>query len=416
MIAQNNVTHLMVVKDIAVTTSTRSALATGQLGLFKNGALTGSNSGAMTVADTFQVCWKDATGRIYNSQPIKYANILSKSKADYAAATQKVSYVGYNGTSGSIAIGNSDVYIMRVVLLDTTRALSEHPLYEYAEYSSDAAATEIEIAQGLITNAVYNFTSAKPKKVTVVQPALVCSAATASGEDFDGNFIVVNGNKYATASASGQYNTGSDIAVGDYVRVGATSTSAVALTDAVYKIVSISGTSTKTIEFDRPVVEASGTYATGSNYTQVIPAATATNAATHWGIKLTGVALPFEAGKVNYGVLDFEVVLNDAFDSTIITDSVAPNKGSGTYNQVAELESFLAYNSGETYRVASYPVTKTMNATLGKTYDMITINYVTDDTQGLDRNIKAYGTLMFVMEVHSSGNVYSNLKTMFGIS
>lgn len=415
MIAQNNVTHLMVVKDIAVTTSNRSALATGQLGLFKNGALTGSNSGAMTVADTFQVCWKDATGRIYNSQPIKYANILSKSKADYAAATQKVSYVGYNGTSGSITIGNSDVYIMRVVLLDTTRALSEHPLYEYAEYSSDAAATEIEIAQGLITNAVYNFTSAKPKKVTVVQPSLICSAATNSGDDFVGNFVVINGSKYATAASSGQWATNTALAAGDYIRLGATATSAVALGSNVYKVISTDGETTSTIELDRPVVEASGTYTSG-NYTQVIAAATATNAATHWGIKLTAQALPFEAGKVNYGVLDFEVVLNDAFDATTVTDSVAPNKGSGTYNQVAELESFLAYNSGETYRVASYPVTKTMNATSGKTYDMITINYVTDDTQGLDRNIKAYGTLMFVMEVHSSGNVYANLKTMFGIS
>ena len=285
MIAQNNVTHLFVGKDVTPTTGSRDALSTGQLGIFKNGATSGSN-GALTAGDRFMVAFKDANGQVLMSPEIKYDNIYSKNKTDYAAAAQKVAYVGYNGTSGSITVGNSDIYILRVVLQDPTRTLAEHPLYEYAEYTSDAAATQREIAEGLIENAVYNFTSLKPRKVTVVQPSLVCSSPTNSGDDFAGNFIIVNGSKYATATSNGQYTTTTDIIVGDYVRVGATATTAVALTSNVYKIVSISGTSTKTIEFDRPIVEASGTYATGSNYTQVIPTATVDSAA--FGIKLTG--------------------------------------------------------------------------------------------------------------------------------
>lgn len=411
MIAQNNVTHLFVGKDVTPTTGSRDALSTGQLGIFKNGATSGSND-ALTAGDRFMVAFKDANGQVLMSPEIKYDNIYSKNKTDYAAAAQKVAYVGYNGTSGSITVGNSDIYILRVVLQDPTRTLAEHPLYEYAEYSSDAAATQREIAEGLIENAVYNFTSLKPRKVTVVQPSLVCSSPTNSGDDFVGNFIVVNGSKYATAANSGQYATNTDIAVGDYVRVGATATTAVALTSNVYKIVSISGTTTKTIEFDRPIVEASGTY-TGGNYTQVIPTATVDNAA--FGIKLTGVALPFEVGKVKYGVLDFEVVLNEAFDATVITEAVAPSKGSGTYQEIAELEAFLSGNRGETYRVASYPVSKLPNATVGDTYNMIVIHYYNDDTQGLDRNVRAYGTLMIATDADSSGTPYASLQTVFGL-
>ena len=412
MIAQNNATHIVVGKDISLATSgARSALSTGQIGIFNNGSGAASAT-ALVAGDGFVASTKDADGNIKNTPFIKYNDIVSKSSKTYTAPAQKKVYVGYNGTTGSITAANSSLYILRVVLKDNTAALQEHPLYEIADYNSDASVTQEEVALGLIRSMVKNFTSKKPGKVTVVQPGLINSAAVVLTDDFAGTLTLVAGSAYATVTSSGQYATTTDIVVGDYVRVGATSATAVALTSNVYKIIGFTGTTTKTLQFDRPVIE-SGTYATGTG-TQVILAATAI--AANFGISLTGVALPFKVGLVKYDVIDFEVVLSEAFGATLITTATAPSKGTGTYQEVAELEWFLKGNRGETFRVASYPVDNVLVATPGKTYSVVTVNYKVGDTKYLDRNITQTATLMFATEVDSSGAAHANLKTVFGIS
>jgi len=413
MIAQNNATHIVVGKDISLATSgARSALSTGQIGIFKNGGGTASNT-ALVAGDVFVASIKDADGNVLSTPHVKYNDILSKSATTYSAPTQKKVYVGYNGTSGSITAANSSLYIIRAILKDSTAALQEHPLYEYADYNSDASATQEEVALGLIKTMVNNFTNFKKKsKVTVVQPGLINSATVVLTNDFAGTLTLVAGSKYATATSSGQYATSTDIVVGDYVRLGATSSTAVSLTGNVYKIVSISGTTTKTIEFDRPVVE-NGAYATGTG-TEVVPAATA--AAANFGISLTGLALPFKPGMIAYAVIDFEVLLNDAFGTTAVTVATSASEGSGTYQQVAELEWFLKKNRGEVYRVADYPVDNVLAATSGKTYAIVTVNYKVADTKLLDRNVAQTATLMFATESDSSGAPHANLKTVFGIS
>lgn len=412
MIAQNNATHIVVGKDISLATSgARSALSTGQIGIFKNGSGTASAT-ALQAGDGFVASTKDASGNIKSTPFIKYNNIISKSAKTYTAPTQKKVYVGFNGTSGAISVSNSVTYILRVVLKDNTATFFEHPLYEIADFNSDASATQEEVALGMVKDMVRNFTSLKPKKVTVVQPGLINSATVVTTNDFVGTLTLVAGSKYATVTSSGQYATDTDIVVGDYVRLGATSSTAVSATANVYKIMSISGTTTKTIEFDRPVVE-NGAYATGTG-TEVIAAATA--AAANFGISLTGLILPFEVGMVKYEVIDFEVLLNDSFGATPVTVATQATKGTGTYQEVAELEWFLKANRGEVNRVASYPVPNVLVATPGKTYAIVTVNYKTDDTKYLDRNIAQTATLMFATETDSSGAPHANLKTVFGIS
>lgn len=412
MIAQNNATHIVVGKDISLSTGARSALSTGQIGVFKNGSTTATNQ-ALTAGDIFVAAIKDADGNILSTQHIKYSDILSKSASTYSAPTQKKVYIGYNGTSGAITAANSDTYIVRVILKDNTAALLEHPLYEFADYNSDASATQEEVALGLVSAMVKNFTNFKKhSKVTVVQPGLINSATVTTTNDFTGTLTLVAGSKYATVTNSGQYATSSDIAVGDYVRLGATSSTAVSLTGNVYKIVGFTGTTTKTLEFDRPVVE-NGAYATGTG-TEVIAAATA--AAANFGISVTGLALPFKPGMVKYEVIDFEVLLGDAFGATPVTTATNPSKGIGTYQEVAELEWFLKKNRGEVYRVADYPVDNVLAATSGKTYAIVTLNYKVSDTKLLDRNVTQTATLMFATESDSSGAAHANLKTVFGIS
>lgn len=517
MIAQNNATHIVVGKDISLATSgARSALSTGQVGIFKNGSGAASAT-ALVAGDGFVASIKDADGNIKSTPYIKYSDIISKSAKTYAAPTQKKVYFGFNGTTGAITAANSSTYIVRVVLKDNTATFFQHPLYETADYNSDASATEEEIALGVVASMAKNFTSLKPHKVTVVQPGLINSSAVVATNDFINNATVVSGTNAVSSAGTKQihtitlsgssgtanvaaaggltklatftsnlqtsaanfvtshaaayaavgivltttstgatdgklvftaavegapftaptitnatgdlagsvgatqanvpaftYATNTAIAVGDYLRIGGVGLGT-ALTSNVYKVRSISGTTgTSYVVLDRPIVEASGTYAAATSDIEVIPAATA--AAADFGISLTGLALPFKPGMVKYEVLDFEVLLNDPFGSTPITVATTPSKGTGSYQEVAELEWFLKANRGEVNRVALYPVDNVLAATSGKTYAIVTVNYKVADTKYLDRNIAQTATLMFATETDSSGAAHTNLKTVFSIS
>jgi len=412
MIAQNNATHIVVGKDISLaTTGARSALTVGQIGIFKNGSGAASAT-ALQAGDGFVAATKDDDGNIKNTPFIKFNNIVSKSSRTYVAPAQKKVYVGYNGTTGSIAAKNSALYILRVILKDNTTAFFEHPLYELADFNSDASATQEEVALGLVKNMVKNFTNKKPHKVTVVQPGLINSATVVAANDLVNNATVVQGSPAVTVATAITYGATPDtIVVGDYLRIGGVG-AGTALTSNVYKVTTINSL---VLTLDRPVVEASGTYAAATSDIEVIPAATA--AAANYGISLTGLALPFKVGMVKYEVLDFEVLVNDAFGATLVSTATNPSKGTGTYQEVAELEWFLKGNRGEVNRIApDYPVDNVLVATPGKTYSIVTVNYKTDDTKYLDRQIAQTATIMFATEADSSGAAHANLKTVFGIS
>jgi len=415
MIGQKNVSHIVIGKDLDLLASgTRASLASGQVGVFANGSQT-PKTDALAAGDIFTIAYKNADGEVVNTPHIEYSNILRKSSTAYAAATQKKVYVGYNGTTGSINVENSDSYILSVILKDTTTAFATHPPYEYAEYQSDADATEKEIAEGIIASAILNMTAIyKTNKKVMVQPGLIASAAVTTANALDNNTTVVQGSNTITVATNLQYNAGGGtLAVGDFVRIG-TVGGGTALTSEVYKVTAINSL---VVTLDRPVVEASGTYATATDDVEVITAATAANVATNWGISLTGVAQEFKAGLLKYQVVDFEAVLNSsAFDNTLITTATARTKGTGTYEEIAEIESFLKGNRGETFRVASYPVTKTLDATSGKTYDVIVFDYKDTSVTGIDRQIEHYGTVIIATEDESGATLNTDLKTVLGIS
>lgn len=506
-------------KDLALLASgTPASLATGQVGVFKNGNT--PTTSALSAGDVFRIGYKDADGQIIFTPQIEYSNITRKVSTAYSAAAQKKVYVGYNGSTGSIVAANSDVYIMNVILRDNTTALAEHPPYEKVEYTSDASATEKEIAEGILANALKNMTDVvKVNKKVMVQPGLICSASVTATNDFindatvvqnlptitsaataqvhtitlsgtsgtanvaaaggltklatfatnlattAANFVTSHAAAYAavgitltttstgatdgklvfTAAVAGTaftaptitnasgdlagsvaatqanvpaftYATSSALAVGYFLRIGSVG-GGTALTSEVYKVTAISGTTgTATVTLDRPVKEASGTYAAATHDIEVIPASTAENVATNWGISLTGVAQEFKAGLLKYQVIDFEVVLNEAFGSTIKTVNTTPNKGMGTYEEIAEIESFLKYNRGESYRVTDYPVSRTLNATVGKTYDVINFDWIDTSVTTLGHGVIAYGSVMIATEDESSQTLNTSLKTVLGIS
>lgn len=518
MLAQKNISHIVVGKDLALATGARSALSAGQIGVYKNGSTTATTS-ALSAGDRFKVVYKDVSGNIVESPFIDFSQVTARAEA-YTAPTEQLTYVGYNGTSGSIAINNSDVYSIYLTRKDGTTTFGEHPLFKLAAvYESDASATEQEIADALLANLVKNFSVEKTKSYLSIDVGRICDATVTASNDlvndatvvtqtntissaataqvdtitltgtsgtatvaaagglsktatFDtdlqttaANFVSTNAAAYAaegitltttstgasdgklvfTAAVAGtaftnptitnatgdlagtvantqanvkafQYAAGSTaIVAGDYIRVGSVA-GGTALTSSVYKVTAVSGTTgTATITLDANVVEASGTYAASTSDIEVIPAATAANAATNWGLYFKGRALKFDAGKFKYSKVVFDVTTNEAFGSTLVTTSTEATKGNGSYQEVAEVEWLLRGNRGETFRVADYPVTYTANAISGKTYDTIVIDYTNDNARDIQGKVYSFASIIIATEDESSATAFTDLQTVLGI-
>lgn len=311
---------------------------------------------------------------LINSDFIKQENILNyKGKTD-AAGVEQVTYIGYDGTSGSIEANSSKLYVVRINLKEQDLTGEGQEIILNAPYKSDASATQLEVANGValaLANTL-NRQTVKPIRVD-----LLCSAAYFATAVFANTVTVVNGEKLVTVGTNTDYNTNVDLAVGDFVRFSAPAVTGSAVTDPVYKVVEL--TSTTQFKVDRPIEATSGSYTAAKLSATVISASRAA-AATNWGIKLTGIARTFSAGKFRYSKVSFEVGLDSAssFGDTTLTYTTAMSLGFGTYEQVAELEWDLLGNQGNDYRNDFLWSAQKAEATSGKTYDVLSLNYYGD--------------------------------------
>lgn len=426
MLGQKNITHVVVGKDVNLVneTSTRASMTVGQIGIFKAGSATAINGTTDLVAgDRFKIVFKDVDGYLVESPLINYDNIVSKSAVAYSADTEQKSYIGYNGSSGAIAVNNSADYYIHLDRRDGTKTWGEYNLYKMlAAYRSDATATQTEIVDALIKNATKNLLVEKIRSGRVVtQVGRINSATVTAANAFTGNTTVVKGSntivvaESVTTNDAGIYNTNKTIAVGDYIRIGGVGVGTT-LKSNVYKVVSVSGTATAaaTIVLDIPVLEASGTYAAATVDVEVIPSATAI--AANWGIMVESLPVKFVPGLFKNAQVSFVVALSEAFSGTPVTLNTPVFKGSGTYEEVAENEWLLKGNRGEPYRVASYPVHKNLNAVPGKEYDTINLVFTNDNSTDLNNVVKSWIGLVIYTENESVSTVHTDLKDVLNIA
>lgn len=339
---QRDVELLFVGGAAAQSTGDISTLNDGEIGIFTPQGVRMTEGAASTGVDFIIV-----QGR--GSEPNIISPTLNSNKftGTYArkvttAKVEKQDFVGYNGTSGAIDAINDNIYRIRLHM-DQSLTSNHGGIYiKEGVYSSDGSATQSEIAVGLVNSLINNFSREPEEQVAF---GIVNSSALATGFDFDNTLTVTKGSKVVTVATAATYNTGTPVAAGDYIRLGSTGTTAVALTSRVYQVTNVNGL---VITLDHAIVEDSGTYATGSDYNQVIPSATAL--AANFGIKMDGVALQWKLGKIKYKVSNWQTTLED-FGTTSLTETFGAKPGVGVYEIAAEQEFFLQGNDAEIYRM-----------------------------------------------------------------
>lgn len=282
--------------------------------------------------------------KLVYSDLIEQNDIITAKGIETSAAAEQITFIGYTGTTNSIAVVNDNVYKLNIQVENLNRTGRGNPFPIDLMYRSDASATQTSVAFGIMGNLIPAL-AAQPEDC--IKAELINSAAVtaANGTKTGQETTVVQGSKFVTFETDlGYAAAGATVVVGDLLRIG-TIGGGTALTSSVYKVVAL--TSATVVELDRPVLEASGTYddVGGTSDLEVIPAASIGN----YGIRLTGVAPTWILGKRPWNKYIFKVSLGD-FGSTIVTESTRAALGKGLENQIRDLEWFVNGEGGEKYR------------------------------------------------------------------
>lgn len=315
----------VILSDVTIATSTLPAL--GQVVTNDNipaGAVVMVDAGmrrttlaSLALGDIYHIVQGKGAGvPLMKTPAIKLGTETISSKA-FIPAVQQITALGFNGTIGSLPSANDTSYFIKIRKNDNDAANRSQPFSLFAQYKSSAAATQREIAFGLVSNGIRNM-SLEPANGYLRFEALInnLGAAITGPTTYD----VVYGSKTVVIDAPITLG----LVVGDVI----------ILDGIAYEVDAISAT----------------TVTLGSAYqgtTATIPAlsvtgvAAATAATDDFGVRLRGVEAPFDVARFrNFYVNRFTATFSD--EAALLTHLQGASEGIGAWQRVA-LDEYMNY-------------------------------------------------------------------------
>jgi hypothetical protein len=344
---------------VAITTGGIDTLNVGEIGIFTPAGTRMTEALAAT-EDAFIIVQDRGTNPPLVSGIIKKADVAKAKAKLFAAATEQVDVIGFNGTSGSIEIFNDNLYYSSVNLRQHLTSNHGGIYVKHGVYKSSSSATEAEIAAGLHASFVANFSREPDRLIRFERLYSDATLATTTAE----TYAINTGSRFSQASAA------PTVSVGDAIRfttnTASTATYRVVAVDLVNDIIEID------VAYQGVSIAAPGNTV---HHEAVI-------AGNNWGVRLTGLALPFTVGKKHYGKVAWDLTLDTnasssqpgTFGATTQSQLAAATAGSGTEFQIRELEWFAQGNEGDFYRMGEPNIFPSRtDVSTGDTYDMITL-------------------------------------------
>jgi len=354
--SQKDVQNLFVGGANGDATAALAAMPAGEIGIFTPGGARITEASAATEDRFVIVQSRGAANPPLISPVIDKSKVAFKATARlFAAATQQIDAVGFNGTTGSIEAISDNLYMVDLALGQSL--VSNHGgLYlKHGVYQSDATANQAEIATGIVGSLIANF-SREPDRI--ILPEAICNNAGAAVVGAAATLGVVYGSKYVV------FDDAHNFVAGDYIRIGGT-----AVTNVVYEVVNVTAgagtTSILELAYKYQGATATVLVANVERITAVLAAA------ADFGVRITGIAQPFSVGKLHVGANSWKLTLKD-FGTSTVTSLASANVGTGTENQVSELEWFCQGNEGDYFRMGE-PYIISPRSDVSGTYDLIHI-------------------------------------------
>jgi hypothetical protein len=390
---ENYIKHAVVVPNILpnTTATTASQLNANEVAILETGKTTFTTLGTILSAGTkFSIYKKFSDGSIMKTPELTFGSYTGKSVVN-VLGTEQVSYIGYNGTSGSLpstlALGLWLTIIMEngQNVADRNRGRRMH-----ADFTVKTAGNQLLVAEGLVNQLNKNFARfAETNKE--IKFGVVCDEAGVTPTGTTTTFIATNGSKSVAING-----TLTNVPVGSYIRLEGTAT-----TNGIYKVVAY--TASNSIVLDRAFNGTSATFAIAN--TVVVTAAAA--ALAECGIKMEGTQNEFNtATRRSFYMNRFSVQLNSDFGSTVVTTATHATKEVGAWQDAAMDEYTTLGNEGQDAQtLGTPPLTRTNSGNLtGKSYAMYNIPW-TEDASQMVSHATLKGDLIFYLEVSAAGEL-----------
>lgn len=349
----NNVSYLFVVSDFARQATTikdptsATYLKEGEVAVSGiDNTLITTTASTYTGKDKMQIVETIATG-LKKSPVINFKDVDFYKVTPYSAAVNKVVYLGYNMTSGSlennvlVPATEYQVNVKRLGILDHY-VDSYNTWKTFGWYNTTNTANQSLLARGLMKNGVDNFDNPVDRfiKIEMVSDSIATGAGAA--------VAFTRSSKLAIGSA------GHGIIAGNYIKDA---------NDAIYYVESVS---TNNIYLEVP-------YQSASNSTTPTVVTDPTTGA--WGIRLTGENKKYDIStiKYTYDKPDFQISVF-GFNDTPITYSVAASLGNGTWEEISRLEFESSDMEGQTSFTDYLIPTRKKYAVANTNYDVLLLH------------------------------------------
>jgi hypothetical protein len=381
------------------TISVYSDLKDGEVAVcnHRNVVLDGASGGASLAfagKNAFKLIGRVGT-KLIHSDLIEKGTIKLWSVTGQSAEVQQVDYVGSNGVTGSLDTIASNLYTIRLYIQGSTITdFMQQKIKEgfYKSTSAAASYTQEAVATGLYDSLVANFSREPEEEIRFGRISDASRTALGTGV---GTVVFTKGSTTVTAGTDvDDATTNAVMAVGEYISAGT------AVTNSLYKIVSIDTTG-NTLQIDKPFKEAT---VSGAD-TTVGRITVANQSGADWGIKLLGIQRAYNAGIFNSAVVQWKTTI-DFGDSqtTVVNETTSAYPGIGTAQQVGSLEKELQADN-HVYRSFAPQAGVTDNKQVtdalvasGELYDMCVLEYSAKTLNGLGVEVRSPKTLQIAGE------------------
>jgi hypothetical protein len=320
----------------------------------------------------------------------------------YAAAVDQITYIGYNGTSGTVE-STSTVekrFITKITPTPNTMMFGAIPFnLKDSLFVSPASSTSLANAEGILKNLIISFRPNReidfnPKFELVGSDTFVAYAAN--------TITSMRFTKFSKQVTVVQGSTGLAIAAGSYIRISGT---VGATTAPVYKVktgIALSANSTGTIELEWAYQGDSAT----------ILAAGLTNKAAvtgDVGVKVSGIPMRYDVVRWRqYDRMRFTIQLVNGFTTTAVTTGVAPFDGNGTWQQTMNDEYIYWGDAGQINPMQLPYLPREQDAEVNNNYSVLNIGWTNSVEDTMVATGKLKGNIMLYLN-KTSGSFGTNI-------
>jgi hypothetical protein len=299
---------------------------------------------------------------------LKKSEIVSATSLAGKPSTEQVTFIGSNGTTGSLATNVNSFYEIKLEHIPNSFAYGKRPAnYKYGTYQSGLTApSQADVANGLVASLVQNFRPNRNTDWRVFSEVTNSGGRTAATATAVVTLTFTKYSRFVKASAA---TASTNIVAGDYVAINA------AVTTGVYKVTSKDGSGNLTLDIAYQG-ETTTIVAAAANIR--IIAATANGA--NFGIKITGIKQKYDVNRWRqYDKVRFNTFINEAFISSTVTTTVTTTgafDGIGVYEQVANDEYISWGDEGQIFVDQTPPQFREQDAAVGTLYSPAVIGWL----------------------------------------